>query len=195
MNERTRAILMPVVLFVVTILAYLPAFRAGFIWDDDVFVTQNYDIRSVAALAHAWVSPQSSLQYYPLVDTLFWAEYQIWGLWAPGDHAVSILLHASNALLIWLILKRLRLPGAVLAAAFFALHPVQVETTAWIMESKTLLATLFYLLAFYCFIRFWNLDEAGPEKHHNWLYWVGILFFALSLVSKAVTATLPAAIR
>src|SRR5438309_529911 len=116
MNERTRAILMPMALFVVTILAYLPAFQAGFIWDDDVHVTRNYNLRSGEGLARIWAEPRSSPQYYPMAHTLFWLEYQAWGLWATGDHAVNVLLHACNAVLVWILLKRLRVPGAWMAA-------------------------------------------------------------------------------
>ncbi|MGN6369908.1 MAG: tetratricopeptide repeat protein [Phycisphaerae bacterium] len=193
MKARAPAIFVPVAIVLLSVLAYLPALRAGFIWDDDVHVTQNYNLRTAEGLWRIWTDPQSSPQYYPLAHTLFWLEYQTWGPWAAGDHAVNVLLHATNAVLVWLVLRRLRVPGSWLGALLFAIHPVEVETVAWVMEAKTLLSTLFYLLAMLCCLQFWKIDADDGESANWRIYGLAIFCFVLSLLSKSVTATLPAA--
>jgi hypothetical protein len=113
-------------LFAATILAYQPAWHAGYIWDDDVYVTNNLTLRSLDGLRQIWCQLDATPQYYPLVHTSFWLEYHLWGLNPAGYHVVNVLLHALGSVLLWRVLKQLELPGAWLAAAIFALHPVQV---------------------------------------------------------------------
>src|ERR1017187_2324937 len=108
-------------------LAYLPALRGGFIWDDDEYVTDNPLLTAPDGLRRIWFSMDSPSQYFPLTYTVFRIERSLWGLNPAGYHGVNISLHAINALLVWLLLKRLRVPGAWLAGALFALHPVQGE--------------------------------------------------------------------
>ena len=130
-----------------TLFAYQPAWHAGFIWDDDVYVTGNRLLTAPDGLWRIWFSLDSPSQYFPLTYTTFRIERALWGLNPAGYHWVNFLLHAANALLVWRLLKRLRVPGAWLAAAIFALHPVQVESVAWITERKNVLSLLFFLLA------------------------------------------------
>ena len=125
-----------VVLLAATVLAYLPVWRAGFIWDDDAYVTKNLTLRSLEGFRRIWLEVGATPQYYPLVHTSFWLEYHLWGLNPLGYHLVNVFLHALGALLLWRVLLRLAVPGAWLAAALFALHPVQVESVAWITERK-----------------------------------------------------------
>jgi hypothetical protein len=137
-----------VLLVAITLAAYLPAvWNAGFIWDDDDYVTANATLRSVDGLRRMWLEPDAVPQYYPLTFTTFWAEYHLWGLEPRGYHVVNVVLHALNAVLLWLILRRLRVPGAWMAAAVFALHPMQVESVAWITERKNVLSGFFRLAA------------------------------------------------
>src|SRR2546430_17108122 len=103
-------------LVLLTLLAYLPALRAGFIWDDDAYVTENPTLTTGSGLAKIWLDPRATPQYYPLVHSSFWVEYHLWGLKPVGDHVVNVLLHAAVALLLWRILIRLEIPGALLAA-------------------------------------------------------------------------------
>src|SRR5208282_631169 len=175
-----------IVLFV--FLAYLPALRGGFIWDDDVYVTNNPLLTAPDGLRRIWFSMDSPSQYFPLTYTVFRIEHSLWGLNPTGYHSVNILLHAINALLVWLLLKRLSVPGAWLAAALFGLHPVQVESVAWITELKSVLSLFFILLTLGCWIEF-----IGDRSRRFW-YWLALVFYALALFSKTTACTLPAAL-
>jgi hypothetical protein len=181
-------------IILITLVAYIPAFQGGFIWDDDDYVTENPTLRSVRGLARIWFEPRSNPQYYPLVFTSFWVEYHLWGLNPVGYHVVNALLHGLAAGLLWLLLKRLKVPGALLAAAVFALHPVQVESVAWVTERKNVLSGLFYMGSALCLVRFFGLEQEGVEQPHRfWWYGSGLLLFVCALLSKTVTCTLPAA--
>jgi len=142
-----------ILLVAVTLAAYLPALDAGFIWDDDDYVTRNPVLRSLDGLRRIWLEPTSIPQYYPLVHTTFWIEHALWGLDPFGYHLVNVLLHAASAVLVFAILRRLAIPGALLAALVFALHPVHVESVAWITERKNVLSGFFYLLALLAWVR------------------------------------------
>jgi hypothetical protein len=117
---------LPALLVCVTLIAYLPAARGGFIWDDDAHVTRP-GLRSLHGLWLIWFHPGSTQQYYPLLESAFWVQHRLWGDRPVGYHLVNILLHAAAACLVYGLLRRLKIPGAYLAAAVFALHPVQVE--------------------------------------------------------------------
>ena len=123
-------------------------------WDDPDYVTRNETLRSWSGLGRIWFEPTATPQYYPLTFSALWLEYQLWGLHPAGYHLVSILLHAATAVAVWRVLRRLALPGAWLAAAIFALHPVHVETVAWITERKNTLSGLLYVLALLAWLRY-----------------------------------------
>ncbi|HEX3599322.1 MAG TPA: hypothetical protein VHU84_04225, partial [Lacipirellulaceae bacterium] len=129
---RRRIFVFALILAVVTIFVYLPAWNGGFIWDDDQYVTKNPLLTATDGLWRIWFSLDSPSQYFPLTYTTLTIERALWGLDPTGYHWVNILLHVANALLLWRLLARLAIPGAWLAAAIFALHPVQVESVAWI---------------------------------------------------------------
>jgi tetratricopeptide (TPR) repeat protein len=171
-----------------TLLAYGPALGAGFVWDDDAHVPKAA-MRSLHGLWRMWFELGSTQQYYPALFSTFWLEHRLWGDAASGYHLVNILLHATSAWLFGKILRRLAIPGAWLGALIFALHPVCVESVAWISEQKNTLSTLFYLLAALAYLRF---DENRDRSKGTW--WLATLLFVLALLSKTVTATLPAAI-
>jgi len=119
-----------VLLVVMTLAAYLPVWEAGFVWDDDDYVTANSTLHNLDGLRRIWLEPGAVPQYYPLTFTSFWVEYHLWGLQPRGYHLVNVLLHALNALLLWLVLRHLRVPAAWVAAAVLALHPMQVESVS-----------------------------------------------------------------
>ena len=172
-------------LVLLTLAAYATALRAGFIWDDPDYLTENPLIETLEGLRRIWFTAQTP-QYYPLVFTTFWIEEKLWGLHPLGYHAVNVLLHGAGALLVWRLLRRLEVPGAWLAGAIFALHPVQAESVAWVTERKNVLSGLFYFLALGGFLSF---EEKGGRRR----YTLALALFACALLSKSVTATLPAA--
>ena len=178
-----------------TLLAYLPARRCGYIWDDDAYVTENKTLRTAQGLWRMWTRPQSIPQYYPLVHTTYWLEYQLWELRPLGYHLTNIFLHGLNAVLLWLVLRHLSLPGAWLAAAVFALHPVHVESVAWITERKNVLSATCYFGALLAYLHFRPPGLThGVPRGSPWLYFLTMTLFLGALFSKTVTASLPAAI-
>ena len=177
-------------LLLVTVFAYRHAWTAGYIWDDDVYVTQNPLLTAPDGLRRIWFSLDSPSQYFPLVYTTFRLEYALWGLNPAGYHWVNIILHAANAILVWRLLLALRVPGALLAAALFALHPVHVESVAWITERKNVLMGLFFLLSLLAWIRFVEKESKAVGKY----YALALLFYTLALFSKTTACTLPAAL-
>ncbi|MCP4205294.1 MAG: tetratricopeptide repeat protein [bacterium] len=182
-------------LFLIVLGSYWPVTRAGFIWDDDDYVSENDTLRDLAGLKRIWFEAGATPQYYPLVHTTFWIEYRLWELEPGGFHLVNVALHALNVLLLWTVLRRLSVPGAWLAAALFAAHPVHVESVAWITERKNVLSGAFYLLSLLTYLRFAKLDSPHPTGRRRWgLYHLALILFCAALLSKTVTASLPAAI-
>src|SRR5438067_429491 len=173
-----------------TILAYWPAWHGGFIWDDDRYVTHNYLLIAPDGLRRIWFSLDAPSQYFPLTYTVLRIERSLWDLNPAGYHWVNILPHLGNALLVWCILARLKVPGAWLAATIFALHPVQVESVAWISELKNVLMGFFFLLTLLTWIAY--ADAKG--KHRRILYAAALVFYLLALCAKATACTLPAAL-
>ncbi|HEY3853163.1 MAG TPA: tetratricopeptide repeat protein [Verrucomicrobiae bacterium] len=192
-NERLeqsgRVILLAALLAAVTILAYQPAWHAGFIWDDDVYVINNKLLTAPDGLKRIWFSLDSPSQYFPLVYTALRWERHLWGLAPEGYHWVNILLHTANALLLWRVLRRMAIPGAWLGAALFALHPVQVESVAWVTELKNVLSLFFCLLA----VRSWL--EFIEDRDSSWRFYAAALIFqCFALFAKTTACTLPAAL-
>ena len=189
-SHARTTVLLALLLLVLTVLAYQPAWNAGYIWDDDKYVTENPLLTAPDGLKRIWFSRDSPSQYFPLVYTTFRVEHAMWGLHPAGYHWVNILLHAANALLVWKLLRLLALPGAWLAAALFALHPVHVESVAWITERKNVLMGLFFLLSLLAFVRF--IAEDGRRRWRFYLLALGL--YALALFSKTTACTMPAAL-
>lgn len=186
-----------IALLFLTTVAYIPALSAGFIWDDTMYVSENPSLRSLQGLWNIWFVLGETPQYYPLVFTTFWIEHQIWDANPMGYHVVNILLHGCVACLLWIALRRLSVPGAWVAAAVFALHPVHVESVAWITERKNVLSASLYLSALLAYMKFDPFHESltDPTHQRRWgWYIVAIALFAGALFSKTVTCTLPPAI-
>jgi tetratricopeptide (TPR) repeat protein len=188
-RRRGGATLLAAVLLVLaTVAAYLPALRGGWVWDDDAYVTENPLLAEPGGLRKIWFSLESRSQYFPLTYTSFRAERALWGLDPLGYHLTNVLLHAANALLVWLLLARLSVPGALFAAALFALHPVQVESVAWVTERKNVLSGLFFFATILAWLR---VQEPGERRPRRW-YAVSLACFALALSAKTTVAVLPA---
>ena len=179
-----------VFLLAATIVAYQQVWHAGYIWDDDKYVTTNPLLTAADGLKRIWFSLDSPSQYFPLVYTSFRFEHALWGLNPAGYHWVNILLHGANALLVWRLLRALRVPGAWLAAALFALHPVQVESVAWITERKNILMGFFFLLSLLSWVRFVETEAKDGWK----FYGAALLLYVLALFSKTTACTIPAAL-
>ncbi len=177
--------LLPVLMAVVA-LVYQPVWLGGLLWDDDHHVTR-LALQSLHGLWRIWTEPGAAQQYYPVAHSAFWLQHRLWGDEVLGYHLVNVGLHAISAFLLALILRRLRVPGAIVAAAIFALHPVNVESVAWISELKNTLSTVCYLGAALLYLRF-------AETRRGSAYAGALLLFVLALWSKSVTATLPAAL-
>lgn len=173
-------------LFAVALLAYGPALTGGLLWDDDGHVTAPA-LRSWSGLSRIWFEPGATQQYYPLLHSAFWLEHRLWGDAPAGYHLVNVLQHALAATLFGALLRRLALPGAWLAALVFLLHPVCVESVAWISEQKNTLSTSLYLAAALAWLRF--EEDRRPAR-----YLVAMLWFVAALLAKTVTASLPAAL-
>jgi len=169
-----------------TLAAYGPALSGGFLWDDGAHVTRPA-MRSVEGLWRIWTDLAATQQYYPLLHSAFWIEHRLWGDAVLGYHLVNVVLHAGSACLLVLIVRRLAVPGAWLAGLLFALHPVCVEAVAWISEQKSTLSAVFYLAAMLAYLRF---DRTRRRPH----YFLALALFLAALLSKTVTATLPAAL-
>jgi tetratricopeptide (TPR) repeat protein len=192
-SETVRAWL----LWILPWVAFGVALGGDFLWDDDRNVTANATLRSLAGLIRIWTDPWANQQYYPLTHTSFWLEYQLYGLWAAGYHAVNLVLQGAVAWQMWRVLRRLALPGAWVAALLFAVHPVQAESVAWITERKNLLSALLALTAADLFLRGCGFrDDKRPEPTANASrdWWLSLLVFVAAVFAKTVVCTLPVAL-
>jgi tetratricopeptide (TPR) repeat protein len=174
------------VFFIAVLIAYHPAIRGSFLWDDLGHVTSPA-LQSWSGLVRIWFEPGTTQQYYPLLHSAFWFEHKLWGDSTTGYHLFNVLLHASAATLLGVLLRRLALPGAWWAAALFLLHPVCVESVAWICEQKNTLSLVLYLGAAIAYLRFDRGRTTGR-------YALATFLFACALLTKTVTASLPAAL-
>jgi len=194
-------------------LAYSPCLRGEFIWDDDAWTTNLAELfHSLSGLRAIWSWPTPLQQYYPLTATTFWIDYQLWGFWTVPYHVENVLLHLLAAGLFWKLLKRLEVPGAGLAAVILVLHPLMVESVAWITERKNVLSLALFLGALLAYGRFANLWVAGPKRaplpggpsaagadppcvSRNWGAWAcALLLFLAAYVAKATTFAFPAVV-
>ncbi len=171
-----------IALLAAVILVYQPVWRGGFILDDDLHLLNN-PVLKPGGLLKTWV-PGTYLNYWPLTFTAYRLQFDIWGLDPLGFHLVNIALHAISALLVWRILLQLNAPGAMFAAALFALHPVNVESVAWIAQLKNILSLLLALLSVLLYL----LSE---EKGKRWCMVLSISVFLLLTLAKGMVLTLP----
>lgn len=171
-------------LILFTIVAYLPAVGAGYIWDDDTLLTANPELRSVEGLGQIWRGEELR-DYTPVTLSVFWFERRIFGENPAGYHVSNILLHALSAVLLWLALGRLRVPGAWFGALLFAIHPVNVASVAWIAELKNTLSTALFLGAVLTWL-------GSLEGRNRWMYPASLGLFVLAVLGKGAVVTLPA---
>jgi len=188
-HSRREVVWQALMLLAATLLAYLPVLDAGFIWNDD-------DLPAILALIQrqglsaVWFSSEA-FNFWPVTWTSYWIEHQLFGtnpatgLPHPASyHVVNVLLHAAAGLLLWRVLVRLEIPGAWLAAAVFAVHPVNVESVAWITQRKNVLAMVFYLVSLWQFLDF---EQTGRRSRHL----AAIVAFLLGMLSKGAIVAMP----
>ena len=143
----------------------------------------------MARVVAIWSDPQATLQYYPLVHTSWWIENQLWGMVPWHFHLFNMLLHGLAALLLWRCLRVLAIPAAWLVAAVFALHPVQVESVAWITERKNVLCGVFFFASAYCLLRV-LLEPPQSAGRAAGCMRPALVFFVCAMLSKTVACTL-----
>jgi protein O-mannosyl-transferase len=198
-------------IFAAIFLAYGPSINGGFILDDDKLLTEATLIKAPDGIERFWRTADA-VDYWPLSNSSLWIEWRLWAMHPAGYHVTNLILHAAESILIWIILRRLSIPGAYLAAALFALHPVNVEAVAWIAQRKDMLALLFFLLSILWYLKViqeptgagpvgagretasgpFNLSSLIP--HLSSSYWLSLAAFVLAMLSKASAAILPLAL-
>ena len=185
-------------------VSYWPSIDGKFVLDDDLMVTENANIKAGDGLYRFWCTCQE-MDYWPITYSTFWMEWRLWGMNSTCYHVTGLLLHVSASLLIWIVLRRLNIPGAYLAALIFAVHPVNVESVAWIAELKNVTAIVFFLLAILWYLKFdglacrptptvaqrWCPLAAKQIPHPSLFYWLSLAAFVLATLSKGSAAVLP----
>ena len=178
-------------LLLAVLAAYGPVWRAGFVWDDSSMLTANPCIAGPLGLRQIWTTHFADI--CPLALSALWLEHALWGFSPAPYHVVNVLLHAAGAILLWGVLRRLRVPGAWLGAALWALHPVEVESVAWVAELKNTLSGVFFLGAVFFYLRWRGARDPGGRARAGWpLYGWCLLCAALAMASKSSTVVLPA---
>jgi len=177
------------VIVVGTFIVYLPALRAGFVWDDDLLVVKNPLLQTWSGLGEIWGFGRTA-DYFPLTNTFFWVQWHLFGNQPLGYHIVNIVLQIADSLLVWLVLSRLRIPGAWLAALLFAIHPVHVSSVVWISELKNVLSMFWALLSVLLFFAYVDTRPTGSLT----AYFLSIVSFLLALLSKTQVVFLPIAL-
>ena len=195
---RQRDWLWGFVLIGLVCVAYVQVFNAGFIWDDESHLTQNPCIVGPLGLKEVWTSGRAV--YYPLVLTTFWTVHKFAGLLPWPYHLLNVFLHAGSALLLWQILRQLNVRGAWLGAALWALHPVMVQSVAWVTELKNTQSGFFYLLSVLCFLKSNATIRGRPVsgslvppagERSSLLFASSLVFFILATLSKPSVVMLP----
>jgi tetratricopeptide (TPR) repeat protein len=193
------------VLALVALVAFWPSINGSFLWDDDRYVSQNHALLTYEGMKDIWRLPAfgreaGTIQYYPLTFATFWVEHHFWGAAPLGYRVDNLILHALGAIVLWRILRRLRLPGAWIAAALWAAHPLQAESVCWISERKNVLSGVLALASLIFYLDFAGLRDPDSEDRiwrlpADWQsYALALLSFALALCAKSVVAFLPATI-
>ena len=186
-------------------VVYAPSLPGGYLWDDQA-ITQNRLVAMPEGWARIWFSSsqmrEHETHYWPLVYSSFWLEYRLWGLWPQGSRAANLVLFTVTVVWLWRLAARGFLPAASggggatvrsmsgaawLAAALFAVHPVHVESVAWIIQRKDMLSGLLFVASFWFFVR----HSENPSARR---YAVSLVCFGAAMLSKTSVVFLPAAL-
>jgi tetratricopeptide (TPR) repeat protein len=177
------------VLLLSVVLVYSPVWWAGYVWDDNLVVATNPVVVGPLGLKAIWTT--SAADICPLTLTTFWFEHALWGSAALPYHLVNVFLHALCAIVLWRVLRSLQVPAAWLGAALWALHPVMVESVAWITEMKNTESALFFLLAALFFVKDLRAGRVNDQQTWSLNYILTLVFSALAMASKSSTVILP----
>jgi tetratricopeptide (TPR) repeat protein len=196
----------------IVFIAYLPSINGGFILDDDRLLTENELVRASDGMYRFWCTTES-VDYWPATNNTFWIEWRLWRMHPAGYRVTNLILHIAEALLIWVILRKLSTAGAFWAAMLFAVHPVNVEAAAWIAQRKDMLAVLFFLLSIMWYLKAimptasvgmaparshggpWEQEKIRSPLstlHSPLFYWLSLAAFVLAMLSKGSAVILPA---
>ncbi len=165
------------------LFVFSPTFHGGWLWDDDQEVTVNRSLRTLSGLADIWTG-RISADYFPLKSTFLWIQYQLWQLNNTGYHLVTIAFHLINSLLVWLLFHRLNIRLAWIGGLLFCIHPIVVESVAWISEQKNTISQFFLLISMLAYLRF-------DERHNFKDYFFAALFFIAAALCKTAVVMLP----
>lgn len=189
---RQMELLAPILILAALVAAYYPAIRGGFLWDDNTYISENPTLLTLAGLRAIWADPSATCQYYPLSFTVFWTIHHFFGLTPLAFHLATLMLHGAAAILFWKLLDRLRVRGALLAAAIFALHPLNVMSVAWMTELKNTLSCSLALGAAWAYVRFAGLGVYEQRKSRRWpWYLLSLILFQLAMLAKTAVSFLP----
>jgi protein O-mannosyl-transferase len=168
---------------------YAPAYHGDWLWDDDQLLTANPVVQSgsLQGLGKLWFNPDGA-DFFPLSYSALWAQWPFFGPRPTGYHVTTIVLHLIGSLLLWALLDRMRIPGAWLSSLIFAIHPVAVESVAWVSETKNTLSLPLFLLACLCWV-VQDDEHEGPRRTR--FYLLSIVFFLLAMLAKTSMVGLP----
>lgn len=172
------------VIVLAVVCIYWPVLEGGWLWDDSRYVTSNLLLRSFTGLEKIWFEPKSFVEYYPILATAEWVQWHLWGMETLGYHVTNLGLHCINALLVWRVLGKFGLRLAWLGGLIFAIHPVQVESVAWISELKNTLSLPPFLLAVCAWIDY-------EEKKLSRDYWIALGLFLVAMLCKISMVSFP----
>jgi tetratricopeptide (TPR) repeat protein len=179
--ERLRVLLEAALIIGLGLWIYAPAFRGDWLWDDDWYITRQPLLRDIGGLWKIWVQPGSFFEYYPIEETLLWMQWHLWGTETLGYHLTTVALHIANALMVWRLLDKLGLRKAWLGGLLFAVHPVMVDSVAWIAETKNTLSLLPFLFALCAWI---DYEAAGKSRD----YVLALGLFTVAMLCKITMA-------
>ena len=185
MAKRNRTLAGAALIAIATFAVYWPAIHGGFIWDDELLLTKNALVKASNGLYRIWFT-REPIDYWPVTNSSFWIEWRLWGMNPTGYHVTNVLLHIGNALLAWALLSRLSIAGGFIAALLFAIHPVNVESVAWIAQRKNTLSMLFFLTSTLLYLQSPIGNRQSPIR-----YWLSFLAFVLAMLSKGSVVILP----